>query len=74
MFNRRIDNYTAYNIPIIYIDESGFAHDSPRLRGYSIKGKRCYGTQDWQAKGRTNVIGGLLGKELLLTCFVKGNN
>lgn len=46
---------------IVFIDESGFAHDMPRRRGYAPVGERCFGTQDWNAKGRTNVIGALLG-------------
>lgn len=37
----------------------------PRTHGYSFRGKRCYGIQDWGAKGRTNVIGALLGGVLL---------
>ncbi len=37
----------------------------PRTHGYSIYGKRCYGKHDWGAKGRTNVIGALLGGVLL---------
>jgi hypothetical protein len=37
----------------------------PRTHGYSKKGERCYGTQDWGAKGRTNVIGALLQGVLL---------
>ena len=51
--------------PIVYIDESGFSHDMPRISGYSKKGQRCYGTQDWGAKGRTNAIGALIGATLL---------
>lgn len=50
---------------LVYLDESGFAHDAPRLHGYSDKGKRCYGIHDWGAKGRTNVIGALLNGILL---------
>ena len=49
----------------MYLDESGFAHDAPRLYGYSYKGRRCYGIHDWGAKGRTNVIGALLNGILL---------
>ena len=49
----------------MYLDESGFAHDMPRTHGYALKGQRCLGTQDWQAKGRTNAIGALLEKALL---------
>ena len=37
----------------------------PRTHGYSKKGLRCFGTHDWGAKGRTNVIGPLLGGFLL---------
>ncbi len=37
----------------------------PRTHGYSKKGQRCYGTQDWGAKGRTNAIGALIGSTLL---------
>lgn len=37
----------------------------PRTHGYSPKGRRCYGKQDWGAKGRTNVIGALLAGVLL---------
>ena len=52
---------------MIYIDESGFSKDMPRLHGYAEKGQRCYGIKDWQAKGRTNVIGALLEKVMLTT-------
>ena len=41
----------------------------PRTHGYSLKGTRCYGVHDWGAKGRTNVIGALLGKALLTVCL-----
>ena len=37
----------------------------PRTHGYALKGKRCVGVHDWGAKGRTNVIGALLGATLL---------
>jgi len=50
---------------LVYIDESGFAHDMPRLHGYSAKGQRCFGKHDWGSKGRTNVIGALLLGTLL---------
>ena len=43
--------------PIVYLDESGFAVDAPRTHGYSHRGRRCYGEQDWHAKGRLNAIG-----------------
>lgn len=37
----------------------------PRTHGYALKGKRCVGIHDWGARGRTNVIGALLGATLL---------
>ena len=49
----------------MWIDESGFAKDMPRRSGYAPRGQRCYGRWDWHAKGRTNVIGALLGFQLL---------
>ncbi|WP_440867714.1 transposase [Symbiopectobacterium purcellii] len=46
------------------MDESGFSHDAPRTHGYSPKGQRCFGLKNWGARGRTNVIGALLGTTL----------
>ena len=65
MFCHKIAQHKANNRQIVYLDESGFAHDMPRTHGYAAKGKRCYGTHDWGAEGRTNVIGALLGGVLL---------
>ncbi|MEB3702412.1 IS30 family transposase domain protein [Candidatus Bealeia paramacronuclearis] len=45
----------------------------PRTHGYAEKGLRCYGQQDWGAKGRTNVIGALLGKVLLTVSLFSTN-
>jgi len=49
----------------------------PRTHGYSLRGQRCYGRHDWGAKGRTNVIGALLGKALLtvslFSCTINTN-
>ncbi|MGG2142284.1 transposase [Symbiopectobacterium sp. RP] len=39
-------------------------HDTPRTHGYSPKGQRCFGLKNGGAKGRTNVIGALLGTTL----------
>jgi transposase len=44
----------------------------PRTHGYALKGNRCYGTHDWNAKGRTNVIGALVGKLLLTMALLTG--
>ena len=50
---------------VIYIDESEFSHESTRSHGYAKIGKRCFGTFNWGAEGRTNAIGALLNGVLL---------
>ena len=50
---------------MVFLDESGFAHDMPRTHDYAVKGKRYYSLHDWGSKGRMNVIGALLGASLL---------
>lgn len=44
----------------------------PRTHGYAIKGKRCYGTHDWGARGRTNAIGALVAGALLTIVLLTG--
>ena len=44
----------------------------PRVRGYSERGTRCYGTQDWNAKGRINVIGAIIGFTFLTVSLFTG--
>ena len=65
IYCQKLEEYKKNKRPIVFIDESGFAHDMPRTHGYSKKDQRCNGTQDWGAKGRTNVIGALLNGALL---------
>lgn len=57
--------YQQANRVIVFIDESGFAHDMPRKYGYALREERCLGIQDWHAKGRINVIGALVDSHLL---------
>ncbi len=64
-FCQTIQKYQAEGRPLVPLDESGFAHDMPRTHGYATRGNRCFGTHDWGAKGRTNVIGALLSGVLL---------
>ena len=45
----------------------------PRTHGYSKRGKRCYGIQDWGAKGRTNIIGAMVGASLLTASLFQCN-
>jgi len=73
IFKDRIAAYEAADRTIVYIDESGFSHDMPRTHGYAPIGKRCHGVRDWHARGRTNVIGALIGT-ILLTAGLFTNN
>ena len=45
----------------------------PRTHGYAPAGQRCYGVQDWHARGRTNAIGALIGKALLTVGLFNAN-
>ena len=45
----------------------------PRRYGYSPIGQRCFGQQNWGAKGRTNVIGALLSGLLLTVTLLMSN-
>lgn len=45
----------------------------PRRNGYAPVGERCVGQQDWQAKGRLNVIGALLASGLLTVSLFSGS-
>lgn len=49
----------------MYLDESGFAVDMPRRYGYAQIGKRCYGSCNWQARGRINVIGASMNMTII---------
>lgn len=73
MFCQEIQQIENEGKTIVYIDASGFAHDMPRTHGYSTKGKRCYGSHDWGAKGRTNAIGALIGKMLITVALFSGS-
>lgn len=68
-----MQDYAASGKPIVYIDESGFATDMPRRWGYAKRGQRCFGKQDWQARGRINVIGALHQQQLLTVGLFSGN-
>ena len=73
MFCQNIEELKKEGKPIVYIDESGFAHDMPRTHGYSMQGQRCYGIHDWGAKGRTNAIGALIESALIAVGLIVGS-
>ena len=72
-FCQTIKRYKQSGHSLMYLDESGFAHDMPRTYGYAPKGERCFGRHDWGAKGRTNVIGALFGAALLTVSLFETN-
>ncbi len=54
------------------MDESGFEQSMPRTHGYSPVGERCHDTHDWHAKGRSNVIGAMMGFTLVTVSLFEG--
>ncbi|WP_275386329.1 IS630 family transposase [Xenorhabdus bovienii] len=72
-FVERIRHYEQAGKQIVYLDESGFAQSMPRTHGYSAKGLRCFGTHDWQAKGRLNAIGVILKRTFVTLSLFAGN-
>ena len=59
-FQNKMEHYEKEGKNIVYLDESGFEKDTLRHYGYAKIGTRCVDSFDWQAKGRTNVIGACL--------------
>ena len=64
-FQTKMLQYELANRHIVYLDESGFAVDTPRTHGYAPRGERCYGSWDWHARGRLNAIGAIIGSTFL---------
>ena len=64
--------YELIGKDIAYLDESGFAVDSPRTHGYAMKGERCYGQHNWHEKGRINAIGAIVGFQLIAISLWSG--
>ena len=74
LFQLRIFRYEfVEKRPIVYVDESGFAVDAPRNKGYSLKGQKCYVKKDWHAKRRVNAIGAITDFKLLNVCLFNTN-
>ncbi|WP_246432598.1 transposase [Xenorhabdus indica] len=71
--NRWFDGYEQAGKSIVYLDKSGFAQSMPRLHGCSKKGLRCFGTHDWHAKDRVNVIGAIIKNTFLTLSVFTGN-
>ncbi len=72
-FMSLIEEYETQGKEVVYLDESGFEQDMPRRYGYSTQGTRCYGTQDWHAKGRLNAIGAIVGMTFITLSLFPSN-
>ena len=59
-------------IPLIYIDESGFSEEMPRIFGYAPTGVRCFGKHNLMSKRRTDAVGALTGDRLLTAALFDG--
>ena len=73
MFKEKMENYNKEKKDIVYLDESGFAHEMPRTHGYSEIGARCFGTCGWNAKSRENVLGALINFKLIACATCSDN-
>ena len=73
MFLKKIEQYKKEKMPIAYVDESGFAHSMPRTHGYSRMGKRCYGSCDYNARGRKNVLAALYESSIVGYGIIEDN-
>lgn len=43
--------------------------DTPRERGYTLKGHKCYDKKDWHTRGRVNAIGAITDFNLFNVCL-----
>ena len=59
--------------PIVYMDESGFEHETIRPYSYAPIGKPCIDRYDWQDKKSTNVIGALYEKMVFALDYFEQN-
>lgn len=51
IFCKKLKTYEKANRAIVFLDESGFAHDMPRCYGYAFKGERCFRIKTGAPKG-----------------------
>lgn len=68
-FKAKLHYFKQQGFPIIYMDESGFDHETIRPYGYAAIGKPCI--DNWQGKKLTNVIKALYQKALFALEFIE---
>jgi transposase len=59
-------------LPMVYVDETGFAPSTCRVWGRAARGQRVYGTHDAQQRPRTSLIGGYAHHTLLAPMLFEG--
>ena len=73
IYQNKLDIFKQQGYPIVYMDESGFEHETIRSHDYAPIGKPCIDSYNCQAKKRTNVIGALYEKMLFTLEYVEQN-
>ena len=68
-----MDQYIKDGKTIVTVDESGFEENMYRSHGYSQLGERCIGIESWHPSKRTNVIGALIGNQLVTVALFEFN-
>lgn len=56
----------------MYLDETGFAPECPRLHGRAPRGQRVRGTQSGQQRPRTSLIGAYRSRKLIAPMLFEG--
>jgi len=56
----------------IYLDETGFEPDAPRLFGWGLRGKRVYGIRSGNSRPRTSLLLAKHGKKLIAPLLFAG--
>ena len=71
-FQHRLQAYERCDLPIVYLDESGFQLSAPRTHGYQLKGKRCNDKHDWHCRKSVNAIGAIVENKFLTVSLFEG--
>ena len=69
---RRHWRATQQKMPLVYLDETGFAPSVCRLHGWAPKGCKVRGLQSGQQRPRTSLIGGYCDHKLLAPMLFEG--
>jgi transposase len=59
-------------LPLVYLDETGFAPSTHRTHGWAPRGVKVHGLQNGQQRPRTSLIGGYLQHKLMAPMLFTG--